>query len=131
MVELPESSCPHQSPLTPPDTETDRSKAKARHVWNSPDSYRMGPTAHTLRSIRPKAEHPNPIPLFLIAPPLTPPPRRQRRWRRRRRVRCSAASQNWPEAASAPTTACSHPPPRPPPTSRGLRSRRRRPRPCA
>ena len=71
MVELPESSCPHHSP---PDTETDRSKAKARQVWNGPASYRMGPTAHTLRPIRPKAEHPNPIPLFLIAPPLTPPP---------------------------------------------------------
>ena len=51
------------SPLTPPDTETDRSKAKARQVWNGPASYRMGPTAHTLRPIRPKAEHPNPIPL--------------------------------------------------------------------
>ena len=60
MVELPESSCPHHSP---PDTETDRSKAKARQVWNGPASYRMGPTAHTLRPIRPKAEHPNPIPL--------------------------------------------------------------------
>ena len=48
------------SPLTPPDTETDRSKAKARQVWNGPASYRMGPTAHSLRPIRPKAEPDSP-----------------------------------------------------------------------